>query len=150
MELEALIRALAPSEVTGARPVEIGDVAYDTRRVTKGALFFCVRGTHVDGHELAWEAVERGAAALVVERELDVRVPQLVVADTRAAMAVAADAFFFTLAQVDVHDMMDGHTPKEKYILDARKYGVKKNRARVLVRRDEVVSLSLLEDVIDY
>ncbi len=94
MELEALIRALAPSEVTGVRPVEIGDLAYDTRKVTGGALFFCVPGQRVDGHDLAWEAIERGAAALVVERELDVSIPQLVVHDTRAAMPLAADAFF--------------------------------------------------------
>jgi UDP-N-acetylmuramoyl-L-alanyl-D-glutamate--2,6-diaminopimelate ligase len=94
VQLEALIRALAPSEVTGARPVEVGDLAYDTRKVTEGSLFFCVRGTRTDGHDLAWEAVERGAVGVVVERELDVSVPQLVVPDTRAAMAVAADAFF--------------------------------------------------------
>ena len=95
MDLDALIRALAPSEVTGARPpVVIGDLAYDTRTVSKGALFFCVPGAQVDGHDLAWEAIERGAAALVVERVLDVDVPQLVVEDVRAAMAVAADVFF--------------------------------------------------------
>jgi UDP-N-acetylmuramoyl-L-alanyl-D-glutamate--2,6-diaminopimelate ligase len=94
VNLEALIRALAPSEVTGVRPVEIGDLAYDTRKVVSGALFFCVPGERVDGHDLAWEAIERGAAALVVERLLDVSVPQLVVPDVRAAMAVAADAFF--------------------------------------------------------
>jgi UDP-N-acetylmuramoyl-L-alanyl-D-glutamate--2,6-diaminopimelate ligase len=94
VELEALIRALGPSEVTGARPVEIGDLAYDTRAVAQGALFFCVPGARVDGHELAWEAIERGAVALVVERELEVGVPQLLVPDSRAAMAVAADAFF--------------------------------------------------------
>ena len=94
MELEALIRALAPSEVTGARPVAIGDLAYDTRSVTNGALFFCVPGTRVDGHDLAWEAIERGASALVVERQLEVAVPQIVVPDVRAAMAVAADTFF--------------------------------------------------------
>ena len=94
MELEALIRALAPSVVAGARPAEIVDLAYDTRTVPAGALFFCVRGSTVDGHDLAWEAVEQGAVALVVERELDVGVPQLVVPDSRAAMAVAADAFF--------------------------------------------------------
>ena len=94
MELEALIRALAPSEVAGARPVAVADLAYDTRAVSAGALFFCVRGSRVDGHDLAWEAVEQGAVALVVERELDVGVPQLVVPDSRAAMAVAADAFF--------------------------------------------------------
>ncbi len=94
MDLEALIRALAPSEVTGARPVAIGDLAYDTHAVSEGALFFCVRGARVDGHALAWEAIERGAAALVVERALDVDIPQLVVEDVRAAMAVAADVFF--------------------------------------------------------
>jgi UDP-N-acetylmuramoyl-L-alanyl-D-glutamate--2,6-diaminopimelate ligase len=94
VELDALIRALAPSEVTGARPVEIADLAYDTRRVTKGALYFCVPGARVDGHDFAWEALERGAVALVVERPLDVVVPQLVVPDVRAGMAVAADAFF--------------------------------------------------------
>ena len=94
MELEALIRALAPREVTGARPVEIGDLAYDTRKATKGAAFFCVRGERVDGHDLAWEAIERGAVAVVVERPLEVDVPQLVVEDVRGAMAVAADAFF--------------------------------------------------------
>ena len=94
MELEALIRALAPSEVTGARPVVVDDLAHVTSKVTNGALFFCVPGSLVDGHDLAREAIERGAVALVVERELDVAVPQLVVPDSRAAMAVAADVFF--------------------------------------------------------
>jgi UDP-N-acetylmuramoyl-L-alanyl-D-glutamate--2,6-diaminopimelate ligase len=94
VELEALIRALAPSEVTGARPVEISDLAYDTRNVTRDALFFCVKGMRTDGHDLAWEAIERGAAALVVERKLDVSVPQVVVPDSRVSMAAAADAFF--------------------------------------------------------
>ena len=90
MELEALIRALAPSVVAGARPAEVVDLAYDTRAVSTGALFFCVRGSRVDGHDLAWEAVEQGAVALVVERELDVSVPQLVVPDSRAAMVLSS------------------------------------------------------------
>ena len=94
MKLDALIRALAPSEVTGDRPVEIDDLAYDTRRVTGGALFFCVPGERVDGHDLAWEAIEQGAVALVVERALEVDVPQLLVTSVREAMAVAADVFF--------------------------------------------------------
>jgi UDP-N-acetylmuramoyl-L-alanyl-D-glutamate--2,6-diaminopimelate ligase len=94
VQLEELIRALAPSEVVGGRPVEISDLAYDTRHVSAGALFFCVRGERVDGHDLAWEAIERGAAALAVERPLDVDVPQLELPSTREAMAVAADVFF--------------------------------------------------------
>ncbi len=94
MQLDALIRALSPSEVTGGRPVEIADLAYDTRTVTDGALFFCVVGERVDGHDLAWEAIERGAAAVVVERSLEVDVPQLVVPSVRESMPVAADVFF--------------------------------------------------------
>jgi UDP-N-acetylmuramoyl-L-alanyl-D-glutamate--2,6-diaminopimelate ligase len=94
VELDALIRALAPSEVVGEAPVEVTDLAYDTRRVFPGALFFCVPGARADGHEHAQTAVERGAVALVVERALAVPVPQLVVPDARAAMAVAADVFF--------------------------------------------------------
>jgi UDP-N-acetylmuramoyl-L-alanyl-D-glutamate--2,6-diaminopimelate ligase len=94
VHLDDLIRALAPSEVAGGRPAAIGELAYDTRRVSEGALFFCVRGERVDGHDLAWEAIERGAVALVVERVLDVGVPQLVVPSVRESMAVAADVFF--------------------------------------------------------
>jgi UDP-N-acetylmuramoyl-L-alanyl-D-glutamate--2,6-diaminopimelate ligase len=94
MELDALIRALAPGDVIGRRPVEISDLAYDTRRVRDGTLFVCVPGAHADGHDLAVDAVAAGAVALVVERPLDVAVPQLVVESSRAAMAVAADAFF--------------------------------------------------------
>jgi UDP-N-acetylmuramoyl-L-alanyl-D-glutamate--2,6-diaminopimelate ligase len=96
MDLERVIAALAPRDVVGRAPLDVADLAYDTRAVTPGALFFCVRGANVDGHDLASQAVEAGAAALVVERPVTVApdVPQVVVADSRAAMAVAADVFF--------------------------------------------------------
>jgi UDP-N-acetylmuramoyl-L-alanyl-D-glutamate--2,6-diaminopimelate ligase len=94
MELDALIRALVPRDVIGQRAVEILDLAYDTRTVREGALFFCVPGATRDGHDLAAEAVRAGAVALVVERPLDVAVPQVVVESARASMAVAADTFF--------------------------------------------------------
>jgi UDP-N-acetylmuramoyl-L-alanyl-D-glutamate--2,6-diaminopimelate ligase len=96
VNLDDLTRALAASE-TGARgAVEITDLAYDADRVSPGAVFFCVPGSRTDGHEFAAEAVAAGAAALVVERplELEVEVPQLLVEDARVAMAVAADVFF--------------------------------------------------------
>jgi UDP-N-acetylmuramoyl-L-alanyl-D-glutamate--2,6-diaminopimelate ligase len=62
--------------------------------VEPGALFFCVPGEKADGHEFAAAAVEAGAVALVVERELDVDVAQVVVTDARAAMAPLAANFF--------------------------------------------------------
>jgi UDP-N-acetylmuramoyl-L-alanyl-D-glutamate--2,6-diaminopimelate ligase len=70
------------------------DLAYDTRSVAPGALFFCVPGERADGHDFAADAVARGAVGLVVERRVDLDVPQLVVPDARVAMAEAADEFF--------------------------------------------------------
>jgi UDP-N-acetylmuramoyl-L-alanyl-D-glutamate--2,6-diaminopimelate ligase len=94
MEIDALIAALAPREVVGAAPVEILDLAYDARDVEPGTLFFCVPGSRADGHDFAPQAVEAGAVALVVERPLELPVPQLVVESARAAMPIAADELF--------------------------------------------------------
>src|SRR4051795_1772328 len=94
MEIDQLIAALAPAEVLRPAPVEIADLAYDGRAVGPGTLFFCVPGTRADGHEFAADAVASGAVALVVERPLELDVPQLVVPSARAAMAQAADEFF--------------------------------------------------------
>jgi UDP-N-acetylmuramoyl-L-alanyl-D-glutamate--2,6-diaminopimelate ligase len=94
MDLERLVTALGPLEVRGGAPTDVTDLAYDARSVVPGALYFCVPGQRADGHDFAAEAVERGAAALVVERPLELRVPQLVVRSARDAMAVAADEFF--------------------------------------------------------
>jgi UDP-N-acetylmuramoyl-L-alanyl-D-glutamate--2,6-diaminopimelate ligase len=89
---------LAGLDVAGTGPeadgVEIASLAYDSSRVEPGALFFCVRGQRADGHDFAPAAVERGAAALVVERHLDLPVPQVMVADARATMAPIAVRFW--------------------------------------------------------
>jgi UDP-N-acetylmuramoyl-L-alanyl-D-glutamate--2,6-diaminopimelate ligase len=94
MHLERVIAALAPADVLRRAPVEIGDLAYDARAAGPGSLFFCVPGTRADGHDFAERAVANGAVALVVERPLELDVPQLVVADARRAMAPVADEFF--------------------------------------------------------
>ena len=94
MQLERLIGALAPTDVVGGAAVEIRELAYDARTVPRDSLFFCIPGASVDGHEFAPDAVGRGAAALVVERALELAVPQLVVPSVRAAMPRAAVEFF--------------------------------------------------------
>ncbi len=72
---------------------EITALAYDDRRVAPGTLFFCVPGFTRDGHDFAPDAGARGAAALVVERPLDLGVPEVVVPSVRAAMGPAAARF---------------------------------------------------------
>src|SRR5436190_7575347 len=94
MNLDGLIAAVEPAQVVNPGPAEVTDLAYDARSVAPGALFFCVPGARADGHDFAGEAVARGAVALVVERPLDLPVPQLVVPDSRRAMATGADEFF--------------------------------------------------------
>jgi UDP-N-acetylmuramoyl-L-alanyl-D-glutamate--2,6-diaminopimelate ligase len=77
----------------GAPEVEISGLAYSSRSVAPGTLFFCVPGFRADGHDYAPDAVARGAAALVAERPLGLGVPEVVTADVRATMAPVAARF---------------------------------------------------------
>ena len=94
VDLGRVIAALAPADVVYRADVIVRDLAYDSQAVVPGTLFFCVVGEQADGHAFAADAVGRGAVALVVERPVDVAVPQLVVTDSRRAMASAAAVFF--------------------------------------------------------
>jgi UDP-N-acetylmuramoyl-L-alanyl-D-glutamate--2,6-diaminopimelate ligase len=78
----------------GCEDVEISELAYDSRSVRAGTLFFCVPGHERDGHEFAAAAVAAGAAALVVERSLGLGVPELLVDSARAAMGALASRFY--------------------------------------------------------
>ena len=77
-----------------APDVEITGLHYRSSDVRSGGLFFCVPGFKADGHDFAPDAVERGAAALVSERPLDLGAPEVVVPSVRAAMGPAAARFY--------------------------------------------------------
>lgn len=66
--------------------VEITGIAVDSRKVQKGNLFLCVRGEHSDGHDHAQEALQKGAAVIVVERSLGLA-HEIILPDTRRAAA---------------------------------------------------------------
>lgn len=94
MELYALSRQLLISRVVGAGTTVVEELEVDSRKVKPGTLFFCLPGHTVDGHRYADEAAARGAAALVVSRELPIALPQLIVPDPRLALAVLATCFY--------------------------------------------------------
>jgi UDP-N-acetylmuramoyl-L-alanyl-D-glutamate--2,6-diaminopimelate ligase len=94
MRLAELAAVADGARIAGDGDVEITALAYDSRKARPGTLFFCVVGEKRDGHEFADQVVGAGAVALVVERELDVAVPQVVVPSARAAMAPFAAAFW--------------------------------------------------------
>ncbi|MDQ3877553.1 MAG: UDP-N-acetylmuramoyl-L-alanyl-D-glutamate--2,6-diaminopimelate ligase [Actinomycetota bacterium] len=82
------------AHIQGSPTTQVADIAYDSRSVDPGALFLCVPGARTDGHVHASDAARSGAAALVVERSVDVDLPSIVVPDVRAAMGDLAAAFF--------------------------------------------------------
>jgi len=79
---------------TASTETTVTGVAYRSDRVRPGDAFFCVPGFAHDGHEFAADAVSRGAAALVVQRELPIDVPQFIVDDTRVALAYGSSEFY--------------------------------------------------------
>lgn len=84
------------TNVSGANAdAEIKSLAYDSRQVTPGTLFFAVPGGQTDGHVFVPQALERGAAAVVSEREADgpLPVPWIQVRNVRPAMAILAHDF---------------------------------------------------------
>ena len=72
---------------------EIASLTANSREQCEQGLFFCIRGGKVDAHDFAPQAIENGCVALVVERELDIDCPQVLVTDVRAAMTRMASAF---------------------------------------------------------
>ena len=62
---------------------------------------------------------------------------------------VLANDQYLTLENVDVHDLRETQTTRDLYILDSHHHGVRANRRKTTIRRDEILGMSLLEDVID-
>jgi len=92
-----------------------GAVSIDSRTLEPGDLFVALKGERFDGHDFAAAAVGRGAAALLVSRQLPLGVPQVVVADTLEALARGAQAWRqqFTLPLVGVGGSNGKTTTKE-------------------------------------
>lgn len=98
MKLTDLLCKLDYECIQGSTDLEVGQVVYDSRKITEGCLFICIAGANFDGHDFAAEAMEKGARVLIVSREVsetagrDVTV--IKVPDTRYAMAFISAAYF--------------------------------------------------------
>jgi MurE/MurF fusion protein len=88
MTLGDLLDSVAGARLIGDARVGIRSVRNDSRAIEAGDLYVAVRGLRADGHAFVPAAIERGAAAVVVERPLEVAVPQLLVPDSAAALGV--------------------------------------------------------------
>ncbi len=94
MKLDELIEHLDYKDLVNFKNIDITGISYNSKTTKKGDIFVCLVGEHTDGHEYAESAIKNGAVALLVERKLDFKVPQVVVSSTRHKIADIADRFY--------------------------------------------------------
>lgn len=95
MKLSALLEKLEFECLQGSPEVEVTDVAYDTRKLTPGAVFVCIKGAKLDSHTLVRQAKANGAVAFVVEDPIEVEDATVVrVKDSRKALSYMAAAYY--------------------------------------------------------
>ncbi len=95
MQLRQLLQSLGTNEVEGTLDRHVAGLAYDSRRVVPGTVFFALPGQRTDGHDYIDDAIERGAVAVVCERNgfSAARATKIVVPNAREALARAATTF---------------------------------------------------------
>lgn len=96
MKLKELIGNLNIISIKGDESMLIKDIAYDSRKVKKDSLFVCIDGTKTDGHLFIYDAIENGAKALIVQKEVEVPdgIAVVLVKDSRYALAYVSNMFF--------------------------------------------------------
>ena len=96
MRLDTLINNINYIELANMDDLseEITGISYNSKKTQPNDIFVCLTGEHVDGHEYAEEAAANGARVCMVERRLNLDIPQIVVSDTTEAIAEIADLFY--------------------------------------------------------
>lgn len=96
MILRNLIDGLEIDYVKGSKDIEISSIAYDSRKVKNGSLFVCIEGFKTDGHKYIETAIENGAKAIMVQRDVSISDNVAIIKheNTRFALAYVAEAFF--------------------------------------------------------
>lgn len=94
MELKKIIKNIKEAEIYGDTSVDINNVTADSTLVTPGSLFICINGKVNDGHTFIKNAEKYGAVAFITEVKLDTSLPQIVVQNSRQAMALIASEYY--------------------------------------------------------
>ena len=96
MKLSRLLERLEYEVIQGSDQTEITTLINDSRKVEKGSVFVCISGAVSDGHRFAEEVAQKGAAALIVEKDVTVSegVSVIRVKDTRYALALMSASYF--------------------------------------------------------
>ncbi len=94
MLLSEIVSQIPDSKIINEKDTDIKGISYNSKTTEVGDIFVCLVGENSDGHNYAKMAVQKGAVALMVEKELDIDIPQVVVKSTRHQIADLAAAFY--------------------------------------------------------
>lgn len=94
MELSDIIKHVDCIEVLNFKNVDIKGISYNSNTIKSHEIFVCLKGEHVDGHNFAQMAFEKGAIAIMAEHPLNIEIPQLIVNSTQEKIADLAACFF--------------------------------------------------------
>lgn len=95
MQLSKLIENLSIIKFTGSLDIEISDIVYDSRKVTKNSVFVCLKGHNYDGHEYILDAIKNGASAVVSEKYIEINDATLIVVENSRKFLAGISANFF-------------------------------------------------------
>ena len=93
IKLLRLLEGVSLREAPPADP-DVSGLSYDSRRLKPGDCFVAIPGTHTDGHRFVGTALRDGAVAAVVQRRAGPAWPQIVVPDTRSALALMSATLY--------------------------------------------------------
>ncbi len=94
MDLSKIIKNIEIKEILNYKDVDIKGISYNSNTINSHEIFVCLKGEHVDGHEFAQAAFEKGAIALMCEKPLNIEIPQLIVESTQESIADLAAIFY--------------------------------------------------------
>ena len=96
MKIKEFVKELKYEVLAGNEETEVTTLVYDSRKVEKGSVFVCIRGSGRDAHDFIPDVVEKGAAAIIVEKDVELpeHVTVIKVEDSRLALAYMSAAYF--------------------------------------------------------
>ena len=94
MDLSKIIKNIDAVEVLNFKDIDIKGISYNSNTINSHEIFVCLKGEHVDGHDFAQSAFEKGAVALMCEKPLNIEIPQIIVKSTQESIADLAAVFY--------------------------------------------------------
>lgn len=95
MLINELIKNVNIKSIIGdVQKINIDNLIYNSKNISKGSCFFCLRGENADGHDYAKEAQSNGVSVIICEKMLNVKTPQIIVDSTRKAFAICCGNYY--------------------------------------------------------